>query len=184
MKTKSLLSLGLASALSMSSTIFLAQNPSLSQSANEIQFNCAKVSEIDSGDKIPATVVWIPEERKNVPLIYWKSQAFQNWSPEARCDKISPKFQQAYEEGRLNYLTIGKVNGSDVICAITREGQSCNSKNLLFTIKSNQNADLVLQQLSGAFEGNSGPIYQSGGKDYIQINLEKLAEQPGVEIEE
>lgn len=182
MKIKSLLSLSLISVLAISSTVFLTQKPIFSQSADRIQFICANTSEIDSGKKIPATVVWIPEERKNVPMIYWKSQTMKDWSPEARCNTVSPKFDQAFREGRLNYITTGKVNNADVLCAIAKEGQTCNSKNQLFTINTYQTPELVLEQMSGLFEGKSGPLYQSGGKTYIQINLEKLAQQKGVEI--
>jgi hypothetical protein len=182
MKIKSLLSLSLISVLAIFSTVFLTQKPIFSQSADKIQFNCANTLEIDSGEKMPTTVVWIPEEKKNVPMIYWKSQAFGKWSPDARCNTVSPKFDQAFREGRLNYITDGKVSNANVLCAIAKEGEVCKGENQLFTINPYQDPSTVLKQMTGFFQGESGAIYQSGGKTYIKIDLEKLAKQKGVEI--
>lgn len=182
MKTKSLLSLSLMSCLTFVSGLTLNQKPVLSQSPSQPQFLCANIDEVDSGKKMPATVVWIPEERKNVAMIVWKSEFFEEWSPKSRCDTVSPKFDQAFRAGRLNYLTTGIVKNSPVLCAVQKSGQSCDSENQLFTLKPHQNPSLVLDEIKGFFKGNSGVIYQSGGVKYVEINLEVLKQLPAVEI--
>ncbi len=181
MKIKPLLSLSLITILGFCSVVV---NEKASLSQETLEFKCAKVYEIDAREKIPTTVIWIPEEKKNVPMIFWKSENITNWSPDARCDTVSPKFDQAFREGRLNYITTGEVNNYNVVCAIAKEGQICNSKNQLFTINPTQNPEAVLTQMAGFFKGNLIALYQSGGKTYIKIDLEKVAQQQGVEIEE
>ncbi len=106
MRTKSVLIFGLMTLLVVSGSVFLEQNPSVSQNAensssSRAEFFCAKVFDIDDGEKIPTTVAWIPEQQKNVPVIFWKSEFFAEWSPDERCNTVSPKFDKANSEGRL-----------------------------------------------------------------------------------
>ncbi len=180
MKIKSLLSFGLISVLGISNTV-VNQKPSFSQEMSK--FLCAKAYEADHRGKLPATVLWVAEQKKNVVMIYWKSEKFKDWSPEERCETVSPKIDQAFREGRLNYITYGKVNNLDVICAVAKQGQICNSNNQLFTISTNQDSQKVEELMEALFQGIGGPVYQSGDQRYIEVDLSKIAEQKGVEIE-
>jgi len=58
------------------------------------------------------------------------------YSAKTRCEQVSPRFQEAYDKGTLNYMTNGTwkgQNGKDkpVICAASVLGGDCET--LLFT---------------------------------------------------
>jgi hypothetical protein len=122
--------------------------PGFSQSTtpNRVTFFCKEVFDRASGGKIPATLAWIPERSGNVRIIGWKSEYFSKRSP-VRCTEVTQKFQKAYDEGRFNYLTTGRVKGYPIICAISRTDDPCDGNSQLFTLKPHDNPDLVLQQL-------------------------------------
>ncbi|MHC5833119.1 MAG: COP23 domain-containing protein, partial [Nostoc sp.] len=85
---------------------------------NKVTFFCRQIFDKASGENIPATVAWVPERQGNIRFIGWKSEYFNKsgWTPEKRCEKVTTKFQESYDQGRLNYLTYGIFNGSPIIC--------------------------------------------------------------------
>lgn len=167
--------------IAVAATLNVSAMPSLSQSdSDQITFVCKQVFDSASGNKIPATLAWIPERQAHIIIIGWKSEYFPRWNPEKRCQTATTKFQTAYNEGRLNYLTTGENNNYPIICAVTKEGEQCDGKNQLFTIKHHDNPQLVLTQLVGNLQGNGGVIYQSSGKqNYFSFN-EILQKAPTV----
>ncbi|BAZ88558.1 hypothetical protein NIES932_00190 [Raphidiopsis curvata NIES-932] len=148
---------------------------------NKVTFFCHQLLDPASGEKAPTTVAWIPERQVHVKVIGWKSEVFgKNWTPQKRCDTVSPKFQAALESGRLKFLTHGKVqtpskNGGfityDVICGVDQVNRVCNSQNQLFTIKSTEEPDSVLKSLINTVQGRTtDPIWQSSDKNlYLDI---------------
>lgn len=179
MQKKSLLiTLGLTT---LTSLISLSVNlsPSLSQSTssesqpNKVTFFCREKFDTASGEKIPVTVAWVPQRKGHVYVIGWKSEYFSKggWTPQERCQKVTKKFQEAYDQDRLNYLSSGNIQGYPIICGLGNQGESCNGNNQLFTVKSGSNPEQVLQRLSDSLEGKtSEPILQSsGGQMYIDV---------------
>ena len=174
MNVKSLSTVALATA-----TLALAA-PTFIQSANSsagdrVSFSCQNIFEPASGVQIPATVAWVPQRSKNVPIVYWKSDYFKKsgWGGAERCQKVSPKFQTFYDSDRLNYLTHGKVGAYPIICAaVTDNGETCNGNNQLFTLKRGTEGDEAIKQLMNIFEGSSaGPSYQnSGNQAYVSFD--------------
>lgn len=83
----------------------------------------------------------------NVPVILWKSDYFtgSGYDPQTRCQIISEKFQQYYSDGRLKYLTTGRENGMNVICAAKSNNGGCNGT--LFTLKPGSDPGKTLQDL-------------------------------------
>ena len=79
-----------------------------------------------NADGVPATVVQT-KSGKQVPIIYWKSQAFagSGWSPERRCQEVSARFQSYHSAGTLEYITTGRMNGLPVICVAKTDGGAC-----------------------------------------------------------
>lgn len=159
-------------------TLSISIQPGFSQtetdanSPNKVTFFCQQLYDPASGEKAPMTVVWIPERQGHVRIIGWKSEAFgKNWTPQKRCDEVSPKFQKFYELGQLNYLTAGTIktrtqNGNilakQVICAVHDTQSLCNVQNQLFTIKDTEEPDEVLKSLVDILRGASAnPIWQS-----------------------
>ena len=162
---------------SLSQMIIANSTHSLNQSeadnfqSSRVIFRCKEIFDKASGKNIPATIAWIPEDKKHVRFIAWKSEYFgSRWSPKKRCEKVTENFHKYYNEGRLDYLSTGKYNGYSVICA-AKPGESCNEKNHLFTIKQGQVPELVLERLLDIGEAKAGrPLYQSSGKQlYIEV---------------
>jgi hypothetical protein len=77
-------------------------------------------------------------------LINWAGNNEDNddWGKSAkeRCQIVSSKFQQAYYENRLNFLTNGVVNNYPVICATTEMEENCNERNMLLTLRPNSDS--------------------------------------------
>jgi hypothetical protein len=84
---------------------------------------------------------------------------------------VTQKFQKAYDEGRFNYLTTGRVKGYPIICAISRTDDPCDGNSQLFTLKPHDNPDLVLQQLMDILEGKTSDmlLQNSGGKTLVSM---------------
>jgi hypothetical protein len=180
-------------------TLGTSMQPGFSQtekganSPNQMTFFCHQLYDPASGEKAPMTVVWIPERQGHVRIIGWKSEAFgKNWTPQKRCDEVSPKFQKFYESGQLNYLSAGRIetttkNGNisakQVICGVQDTQSVCNDKNLLFTVKDTEEAGHVLQSLFDVLVGTSTePIWQSSDQR-LYLNVKNyLREAPIVNI--
>mgnify|MGYP003335438454 CR=1 FL=1 len=171
MNTRSF-SLRLASAGLLATILLGGIAPGFSQSAapNQVTFFCKDVFDRASGDKIPATLAWVPGRGGNVRIIGWKSEYFSKKSG-MRCEEVTQKFQKAYDEGRFNYLTTGKVKGYPIVCAVSSTDGVCNGDSQLFTLKPHDNPDLVLQQLMDILEGKASDLLMqsSGDKTYISM---------------
>jgi Circadian oscillating protein COP23 len=116
---------------------------------------------------VPTTFVSTPNE--NIPLIRWVSNYFSQagYSPEARCQDVSRRFNQFYSQGLLNYVTTGYVNNMPVVCVASDIGGPCTE--VLFTLKPGQNAARTIQQLFDVRAGDSGPLYESESRPYIDM---------------
>lgn len=95
---------------------------------------------------------------QKIPVIRWV-KTLGGYSPQERCQAVSSRFQSAYEKGILNYLTSGISGRQAVICAAGQYGGPCNQ--ILFTLKSSQDASSVLQKLVEIGYKARGPILQS-----------------------
>jgi hypothetical protein len=167
------LSLALTSAIAL--PLLSLTLPAVSQTKGpaQITFFCKDVYDQASGKKIPATFAWIPERQGNITVVGWKSQYFakKGWNAQKRCADITPKFQQAYDAGRLQYLTTGISSGYPVVCAIAKQEDACDSTSQLFTLKPHDQPDLVLQQLMDVLTGKASDmlLQSSDGRIYVFI---------------
>jgi len=151
-----------------------SSNSATTYSKDKINFYCGAISDKDSGKNIPATIAYVPQRKAKVAVIAWKSNYIPQWDAQKRCNEVSPKFQAFYEDGRLNYLTTGKNQGYDIICAAVETGRSCKAEDQLFQVKASSNPEAVLKGLTGLIEGTSSePIYQSSGQQ-IYVSIEQL----------
>lgn len=159
-------------ALSFSLSPSFSQETSAPNQPDKLTFLCRSIFDKASGEQVPATIAWIPERRGNVRFIAWKSEYFEKsgWTTQKRCEEVTKKFQAAYEQGRLEYLTTGQNNGYPIICTVNIHG-NCNGSNQLFTLKDGSNSELVLQQLTNIATGRSSePLWQSSGeKTYFDV---------------
>jgi hypothetical protein len=60
-------------------------------------------------------------------IIEWRKEYYpeSNEDPIARCMRVSGIIQTYNQQGILNYITTGEMNGQRVICATTQEGSKC-----------------------------------------------------------
>jgi hypothetical protein len=146
-------------------------NPQIvAQASPTIQFYCGKAADPSSKSNLPATVAKVSGVQEEPVLIIWKSEAFKT-TPQQRCQTVSPKFQAALTQGR-NYVVAGidKKSGLGMICAISNAEQPCNRTNMLFTLKSYQDAGNTIEQLSSVLTGTaSSPLYQSSGNRVVDL---------------
>lgn len=132
--------------------------------AQSIQFRCVMY------DGLPTTIATNTQTGNSIAVVRWYSEYFaaSGYDPMTRCQQVSGRFQSARDSGRLNYVTAGVVNGLPVVCATTPGGR-CDSSNVLFTLKPGQNAADRLQRLFDVRDLGAGPLYESGGRPYIDV---------------
>lgn len=171
--------------VAIATTLMLSMIPSISQAnpSEGVSFHCQETFDKASQENLPTTVAWIPEQKKHRRIIVWKSNYFPNWNPGKRCETVSPKFQKFYDQGTLNYLTNGIVQGYPVICAVATEGDKCNQDNQLFHLKDEQSSEIVIFGLVRILIGDARPpIYQnSGGQTYVSMQ-QLLSKAPIVKV--
>jgi len=141
-----------------------------SYAAGTIQFSCDTAS-----SQLPTTRATNTATGASLSVIRWYSEYFtgSGYDPITRCQQVSARFQQAHNNGSLDYITAGMVNGMPVICAAT-PGGSCNTSNLLFTLKRGVNAAQTLQRLFDVRDGAGPALYESKGRTYVNLT-KKLA---------
>jgi Circadian oscillating protein COP23 len=155
-----------------------AAQPENSTAENKVTFFCGNTYDGASKSQIPTTLVWTSEKKGNVALIRWKSQYFDRskYGNQRRCSEVSKKFQQLWDKGNLNFIVTGTAaNGLPIVCGVAAEGDACDSSNQLFTLKKFSDKKVLIEQLSGIFEGKvSSPVYESGGGDSSYIDVRSL----------
>ena len=138
-------------------------------SAQESIFSC----DISSG--VPTTIVHSPKHGA-VKIIEWKTVEFgDKFTPEARCNTVSQRFETYARAGTLKYFTTGSVNRQPVICAVASKSAPCNSQSLLYTLKKGTDAKTVLKQLLDLRSGSSSNALNET-ESRIYIDFEKVVE--------
>ena len=156
-----------------SATQVMAENTNpqiVAQASPTVQFYCGKAADLSSKSNLPATLAKVSGVTEEPVLIIWKSEAFKT-TPQQRCETVSPKFQASLQQGR-NYLTAGidKKSGLGMICAMSNAEQPCDRTNMLFTLKSYQDAGTTIEELSSVLSGTaSTPQYQSSGNRVVDL---------------
>ncbi|PSB00764.1 COP23 domain-containing protein [Merismopedia glauca] len=136
-----------------------------SQAAEGVRFYC------DNSGDVPTTVAYSYDTGYKTQVIRWVSDYFDysGYDAYTRCSQVSRRFQSAYNEDRLDYVTAGVVNGQTVVCA-TYAGGSCNSRNLLFTLKPGSNAGETLQRIFDVRDLGASALEESSGRTYINFS--------------
>lgn len=135
----------------------------------------------------PTTMV--QTQRGDLPLIAWRSEYFSNsgYSPQARCQIVSDRFQEHAERGNLRYISHGVLNAQKVLCVADRGTLSqqttyhCQqplSESLLLTLEAKDDPEAVLSEL---FEVSSRPdpgkvVFRGGPQPRFGIDLERVLE--------
>jgi hypothetical protein len=117
----------------------------------------------------PATMVLTADARQ-VPVIRWTSSAFTDagWSQERRCQEVSTRFDGFLKQGRLAYITTGRMNGLPVICTAASRGGACDG--LLYTLKPGQDATSTLKNLLEIRVKARGPLNETNSRLYVSLD--------------
>ncbi|MBD2770565.1 COP23 domain-containing protein [Iningainema tapete] len=119
---------------------------------------------------------------KRIPVISWERNWSSKYSPRVRCEAVSSRFQTASVDRVLNYLTTGIMNGQKVLCAASRYGDTCS--HLLLTLRPEDNASQVIENLRQMGYTASGPIIQSeDGASLVYVDINQLLREKPVESE-
>lgn len=133
------------------------------------RFFCGAITNPKTGEKTPMTIA--KTQRGNVAMIQWKSVFFNNvandFTPMSRCNEVSRRFQDFYNQGILSYLTTGKMNAQNVICVAEEYGGPCSG--LLLTLEPKDNPQQVLQELMNVRTRARGPITRGPGSAYFDV---------------
>lgn len=173
MKLKSLVTvLATAGALTLSATATVSQ----SHPERDVQFICAQSRRTN----VPTTYAWT--RRGKIAVVRWQSR-LSDYSPQRRCEEVSPRFQTAYNNGSLSFITNGTINRQRVICTAREVEGAC--ANLLLTLRPQDEPYSTLEQLNQILNGEIvGPVVQNSKPQvYIQIDIEKFLRSAPVEKE-
>lgn len=111
---------------------------------------------VDRG--IPATIV--RSGTKNVVIIRWVSYLFSSTSstPEKSCQDVAKRFQRYQNDGTLNYLVGGNINGLPVICAVRNKEDPCIRSRILLILNPKSNLTEAIRKLNEVNLGSNEPL--------------------------
>lgn len=104
-------------------------------------------------------------------VIQWRSEYFSTagYTPEERCREVPERFQAAFDYNQFDYLTNGTMDNQPVICTSNEDGQ-CSQ--LLVTLKPEDNAQRVVQQLENTLQGRViGSMPMSSGSEQLVVRV-------------
>ena len=118
---------------------------------------------------VPTTVA-TTDTGRTVPMIRWTSNAFDGagWSPQRRCQEVSQRFESFRQQGRLAFITTGRMNSLPVICTAAKDGGAC--VGLLYTLKPSQDPTLALQRLFDVRNKARGPLNETNARLYVSVD--------------
>ena len=94
-----------------------------------------------------------------IALIQWETARF-NHTPLERCYIVSERFQKFYNQGILEFMTVGTNNSYPVICVARAIGEDCsnNDEAVLITLEKGTDPHKFLEHLFEAGEYASGAV--------------------------
>jgi Circadian oscillating protein COP23 len=153
-------------------TISFIPTPTLAQRDKKVEFYCSRTQDSDKKPITQATIHGV--KRDDIAVIVWSNQG--KMTARERCERVSTKFQAAWDRGDFNYFGSGvDKNGVGLICALKDKGQNCDGKNVLFTLKNGQESRGIIDRLLGILKANNVgiPLYQSSG-EFPSIDMQDL----------
>ena len=105
-----------------------------------------------------------------IPVIRWTSNTFNaaGWTQQRRCEEVSRRFDTYLKQGRLAYITTGRMNRLPVICTAASKSGPCDG--LLYTLKPGQNATATLKDLLQIRVKARGPLNETSSRLYVSID--------------
>jgi Circadian oscillating protein COP23 len=176
--TRLIIHLGLVLSSATVPTLLPLSAASQPTEPTEVTFFCRDTFDPASQQTIPVTYAWVPERSGNIAIIGWKSEFFSKYiNPSNRCEAVTKKFQRAYQNNQLNYLSVGTINGYPVLCGVAEPKDSCTSENQLFTLKPHDRPNDVLRQLVDVLEGKASDMLLQSNSNRIYLPVKKLLKE-------
>ena len=159
------------------SSLTLASAPSHGQSLpKETGFWCS------TSTRAPVTLYQNPQGAVE-PWIEWTSDYFSGsgYDPATRCQLVSERLETYRRNRTLKYITVGRMNGQNVICTANQVNGIC--QNLIYTLRPGQDSISSLYNLLAWRQGQVGmpSTEESRQIPYIDVR-EKLGEKLGENI--
>ena len=150
-------------------------NSAPAQSATASRFLCS------TSNGVPTTEATTRDGRR-VAVIRWTSRVFSGsgWTAERRCREVSNRFEQFRQQGRLRYITTGRMRGQPVLCTTLANGGACDG--LLYTLKPGQDPSATLARLLELRVKARGPLNETGPRLYVSIDT--LLQEPSQRMAE
>ena len=137
-----------------------------------------------SQDGTPTTFARKLPRPGSAAIVRWERDNWQSYTPQERCEKVSPRFQQNYENKNLGYIVGGTLNKQPVICGVRNHGDICKKENLLFTLQHRDNQKEYITHLETQGYGAKGPVKNSeDGTPLTYIDMKKFINLAPVEPE-
>ncbi|GGA57730.1 COP23 domain-containing protein [Okeania sp. KiyG1] len=107
------------------------------------------------GRNVPATIIQNTQSNEEVIVIFWRldNDYFgEDYPPQKRCEIVSQQFQNIYNRDGLKFVVATKETWVPdreipVVCSVKYKGASCKNDDLLFTLESKDDPNLVLKDL-------------------------------------
>ena len=145
-----------------------------SNSAGSVKFACSQSYDAEQAEYVFTTFAWNPINKK--PLIVWQREHLtdKGFDPQKRCELVSPRFQQAYDNGTLKFMREGVFNNQSVICTVSQIGDDCEAGTLLLTLSPEENPQQTLAQLSDILLGYGDAALLQDSEDKIHREEEAI----------
>jgi hypothetical protein len=146
-----------------------SSTPTVSTTGSSTKFQCI------SSDSAFATIA-VAGNKKTNPLITYNSSFFSGsgFTPERRCREISERLETAVAKngGKLKglLLTVGEVNGLNVICYVNNNQSACTKRNVLMTLLPGNNPGETLATFLNVVAepfSSPNPVRISESRTYI-----------------
>ena len=157
----------------------------LTQNRSGVNFICREGHDNQTNQSQYTTYAWTPEGKR--AIIRWV-KAWGNsreWTPKTRCETVSKKFQEAYNNGSLKYIANGWENNQPVVCTARQKGGNCVTT--LMTLRSGDDPIVVTKNVVELLNGRgTGVIRHSSNpnlkvQQYYEIDFEKFLEVAPIE---
>ncbi|MEH2123237.1 COP23 domain-containing protein [Nostoc sp.] len=155
MKLASLTNILVAGGIALSATATINQP---SQAESRRGFYC------DTSGNKPVTVYTNPRGVSE-PWIRWTSNYFKDagYNKVTRCQDVSQRLENYRRNRDLRFITVGKMNGQNVICTANQVNGRC--EKLILTLKPNEDGVQALNNLLAWHQ----PLSKSNRTPYVDL---------------
>jgi hypothetical protein len=143
------------------------------------EFMCREGYDKASNKQLPTTYAFTGGQKR--AIIRWSTEFFSEsgWDPKSRCEEVSPRFQTAYQNGTLKFITNGTMNNQPVICTALQDRGPC--ADLLITLRLTDNGPQLVRELGQILNGRSAGAMQHYSQVYIQVDIDEFIRNTPVE---